>query len=390
MGDSIFRDLSVTKSFDMAMFFYDKAIKADSTFALAYAKRAITRSWGYRTGHFTASDHLDKCRSDIERALQIDKNLTEAKVAYGFFYYYFMEDYSKALEYFREVSIKEPRNWQCKFYMAVVLRAQGEWEQSQSLIKEVVRHNLQDPLFLTNIGLSYNMLHQYDTAIYYHDRSIQMMPQWSAPYQNKIESLVLRDGNTHEAEIVIDTAINRTKGGFFVWIRIIFDLYNGRYKEALLKAETAGPSDFLDQGSRYLLLAEIYRNLNNSAMAGEYYKSASEFFNKCLADNPDDPEILSSIGISAAGLKDRSRALDAGQRAIDLTKDNGINKSNRIKDLAQIYVMLGEYNRSLKLLDEILKNPSSISIKLLQLDPVWKPLHEKSEFKKIINKYSIR
>jgi len=387
MGDSIFRDLSVAKSFDMAIFFYDKAIKADSTFAMAYAKRAITRSLGYQTKHFFASDEKDKCRSDIERALQIDKNLTEAKVAYGFYYYCFMKDYSKAIEYFREVSVKEPRNWQCKFYIALVLRARGEWEESQALIKEVVKHNLQDPLFLTNIGLSYQALHQYDSAIYYHDRAIEIMPRWSGPYHNKIESLILRDGNTSGAEIVLDTAINRTTGGYFNWIKIIFDLYKRRYKEALIKAEIAGPSDFIDPGSRYLLLAEIYDNLHNPDMAKEYYKSAFEYFNKCLEGNPDNQQFLSFIGISAAGLKNRTRALDAGQKAINLTKYNGIDKTDRMEDLAQIYVMLGEYNKALDLIKELLENPSLLSPGLLKLDPVWKPLWGNPEFIRLIENH---
>jgi serine/threonine-protein kinase len=388
MGDSIFKDLSVEKSFDRAIFFYDKAIKADSNFALAYAKRALTRSWGYNAKHFTAEDQMDKCKRDIERALQIDNNLTEAKIAYGFYYYYFLEDYVKALDYFREVSIKEPENYENNFYLAVVLRAQGEWEQSQTLIREVVKHNLQNPLFLTNIGLSYHVLHQYDSAIYYHDMAIKIMPGWSAPYQNKIESLILRDGNTHAAEVVLDTAVNTTTGGFFPYVKIVFDLYNERYKEALLKAEVADLADFPDQGSKYMLLADIYHNLNINDMARERYKLALEFYNKYLAYYPDNPVILSLIGISAAGLNDRVRALDAGQKAINLTKYNGINKSDRERDLAQIYVMLGDYHKSIELLDDLLSKPSSISIKLLQIDPGWKPLQKSQDFKKLVTKYS--
>jgi tetratricopeptide (TPR) repeat protein len=389
MGDSIFKDLSVAKSFDRAIFFYDKAVAADSTFALVYAKRALTRAWGYRAGHYTI-DQMDKCRSDVERALQIDNNLPDAKIAYGFYYYYFKEDFDKALEYFREVAAKDPENRENNFYMALVLRAQGRWEESQSLIKKVVKNNIQNPLFLTNIGLSYHMLHQYDSAIYFQDRAIKIMPGWSAPYNNKIESLVLRDGNTYEAEIILDSAVRRTTGGYFPWIRIIFDLYNGRYKEALLKAELGGPSDFSDNGTRSLLMAEIYRNLNNRSMASEHYKAALEYFNKCLADNPDDPSILSSSGIAEAGLNERTRALDAGQKAIILTRYNGVEKIDRMGELAQIYVMVGEYDKSLKILDELLKNPSNISIKLLQLDPIWKPLHDKPGFKKLLLDYNNR
>jgi tetratricopeptide (TPR) repeat protein len=388
MGDSIFLDLSVEKSFDRAIFFYDKAINADSTFALAYAKRAITRAWGYQARHFSAKDHMEKCRNDIEHAVKFDKNLTEAKIAYGFYYYYFVKDYNKALEYFREVSVKEPENCQNHYYLALVLRAQGMWEQSQNLMREVVKYNPQDPLILTNIGLSYHELHQYDTAIYYQDRAIQIMPEWSAPYHNKIESLILRDGNTYEAETVLDTAVNRTAGGFFPYIKIIIDLYNGKYKEALLKAERAGSSGFPDQGSRYLLFAEIYDNLKNTDMAREHYKSALEFYDKCLADNPEDPEILSYIGISAAGINDRLKAIESGQKAVRLAGYNYSKKNLSIEYLAQIYTMLREYDKASELLEQLLKNPSDISVKLLQIDPVWKPLQNSPGFKNLLINYS--
>jgi tetratricopeptide (TPR) repeat protein/TolB-like protein len=388
-GDSIFMDLSVAESFDKAMFFYDKAIIADSTFAMAYAKRALTRSWGYRAGYFTAGDLMDKCRSDIEHALQIDKNLTDAKIAYGFYYYYFMNDYSKALEYFKEVSLKEPENYKNNFYIAMVLRALGEWEQSQAIIKEVVKYNLRNPLFLTNIGLSYHVLHQYDSAIYYQDKAIEIMPKWSAPYQNKIESLILKDGNTYEAEAVLDTAVKRTTGGFFPYMKMVIDLYNGRYKDALLKAETAGPFDFPDQGSRYLLFAEIYDNLKNPDMAGEYYKSALEFYKKSLANFPDDPVFLSSIGIAFAGLKDKIRAIDAGLKALNLTVYNGVEKRYRERDLAQIYVMVGEYKKALDLIQNLLKVPSSLSPGLLKIEPVWNPLRQKPEFIKLIENHMV-
>jgi TolB-like protein/Tfp pilus assembly protein PilF len=388
-GDSLLYDLSSNRSFEKAISFYDKAIMEDSTFALAYAKRAITRAWGYNADHFTASDHLDKCREDIERALRIDINLTEAKVAYGFYYYYFLRDYDKALEYFREASIADPKYWQCKFYMALVFRAHGEWEESQKLMREVVKSNPLNALFLTNIGLSFNFLHKYDSAIYYHDRAIQIMPERPASYQNKIESLILRDGNTRAAEIVLDTAEVKIRGGYFYIDRILLDLYNGRFDDALLKTTIGNPSDFFSQGERYMVFAEIYRYLKNPDLSRNYYQSALDFFDRKLVDDPGNPRILSRKGIAAAGLNNRLKAIESGQKAIELSGSNVKNKTDRIKDLAQIYVLLGENKKSMELLEELLKNPSSISLRLIQLDPVWKPIQEMPEFKKLISLYSV-
>jgi TolB-like protein/tetratricopeptide (TPR) repeat protein len=383
-GDSIFRNLSVEESFNKALLFYDKAIEADSTFALAYAKRAITRSWGYRAGHFTREDQMGKCLHDIQCASSIDKDLPEVYFAYGFYYYYFVKDYDKALEYFRIVTAKDPGNWQCKFFAALVLRAQGEWEESQALMKQVVKDNIQDPLYLTNIGLSYQILHQYDTAIYYHEQAIQLLPEWSGPYQNKIESLILRDGNTVQAEIVLDTALNKAKGGQLRRNKIVFDLYNRKFEDALIEAEISRPEDFKNQGDRYLLLAEIYDNLENQSMAGEYYKSAFEFFCNALSGKKDDPEMMSLAGISAAGLKDNVLAVNFGLKALEQTKYDGPDKSERLVDLARIYTMTGENKKSIEVLEEVLKNPSNISDKLLRIDPIWKSLNKYPDFRRII------
>lgn len=387
-GDSIFKDLSVSESFNRALEFYDKAIAADSSFALAYAKRAITRSWGYYTGNITSADQVVRCRDDIEHAMKIDKDLIEAQVAYGFYYYYFLKDYNKALEYFGKASVREPYNWEHKYYMMLVQRAIGDWKQSQKLIEELGKSNIQDPLFLTNIGLSYQSLHQFDSAIYYHDRAIEIMPKWSAPYHNKIEALILRDGTTHEAEVVIDSAVLRTSGGQFPKFKIIFDLYNGKFVEALLKAENTDLAAFNDQGDKYLVFAEIYRNLNETKYAAQYYSSALDFFTSSLKKEPENTDFLGLVGISYAGLNNRQKAIDAGQKAISLAEHNYREKKDRIKDLAQIYVMLGEYNKSIPLLEELLGNPSDFSVKLLQLDPVWQPLQNIPEFRELITYYS--
>ena len=391
IGDSIFKDHTAEAGFNKAIEYFDKAIKADSTFALAYAKRAITRSWGYNAGHFTAKDHKDKCRSDIERALELDKNLEEAWIAAGFYSYYFEADFSKALEYFRKVLVNDPDNWRCKVYMAFVLRAAGEWKQSQSLMAEVGRYDPQDALLVTNIGLSYDFLHIYDTAIYYHDKAVQIMPTWTAPYQNKIESLISRDGNTHEAEVVMDSALLNTNGRDLQKTRILLDIYNGRFDDALFKLEMAEVSEFdFNQGVGCLLYAEIYNCLDNPEFARNAYKSAFEYSSKRLAEVPGDASILSSIGIALAGLNDSKKAIEYGQEALNLSENNLMEKSYSKKDLTQIYVMLGKYEQALSLIDEQLNNPSALSVGVLQIDPVWNPLQEKPEFKKMLKKYSAK
>ena len=58
----------------------------------------------------------------------------------------------------------------------------------------------------------------------------------------------------------------------------------------------------------------------------------------------------------------------------------------RIEDLARIYVMVGDYDKALEQIKFLLSHPGPLSVKMLQLDPVWKPLREMPEFKKIIKR----
>ena len=55
----------------------------------------------------------------------------------------------------------------------------------------------------------------------------------------------------------------------------------------------------------------------------------------------------------------------------------------RAEDLARIYVMVGKYYEAMEQIKILLSIPSELSVKLLLLDPAWKPLWDMAEFKKI-------
>jgi hypothetical protein len=53
-----------------------------------------------------------------------------------------------------------------------------------------------------------------------------------------------------------------------------------------------------------------------------------------------------------------------------------------------IYVMVGEYDKAINQLEYLLSIPSELTVKLLKIDPVWKPLHSHPRFQKLVRKYS--
>ena len=373
-------------SFMSAVETYDKAIKNDSLFALAYARRAIARSWGFYTGQLDSAN-IKKCRDDIDKALKIDKELTEAHIALGFYYYYCKKENDNALKYFKIAADQDPENYQPMFYMAVVYRKMGDWERSQSLIYRVVQLNPQGALFLTNIGLSYTYLHKYDSALIYHQKAIDNLPGWSDLYINKIETYILKDGNTTDARTVLETAIQKT-GENLKEYRILLSVYEGKFKEALNLAEQSVHKDFAINGNKYIYLARISNYLTNPFAAEKYYDSALVVFNRDLVNNPGKAVIHSSIGIACAGKGYKEKAIKEGQNALDLAANDELDKIDMRINLARIYTMLGEYDNAIGIIETLLNTPSCFSIKLLQLDPSWKPLANQPKLQSLIKRYS--
>jgi tetratricopeptide (TPR) repeat protein len=375
-------------SFISAIKLYDKAIELDPGFAIAYARRSIARSWGFHTKELNQMS-IEKCWSDIVSAMKINKDLTDVQIALGFYYYYCKKEYLNALISFNTASVKDPENYQPLFYMAMVYRAMGDWEKVHSLIDKVIKFNLQEPLNLTNIGTSFDYLHNFDSALIYHQKAINIDPAWAASYLNKIGTLLAKYGNTSEAHSLLDSAIRNTHEKHKEY-KIILAIDDGKYSDALSEALNSSSDDFMPKGNRNIYLAAINSLLNRTADAAKYYDSALVDLNLELASDKDNALIHSLIGIAYAGKGNKDNAIAEGKKAVELTvaNKNKMDESDMIIKLAQIYTRLGLFDDALYNIEYLLKNPSTFSTKLLLLEPEWKPLLNIPEMKILIKKYS--
>jgi len=350
---------------------YDKAIEKDSAFAMAFARRAIALSWGIHAGEIDASN-CEKCLSDIDIASKIDPTLPEVYIAWGFYYYYCKKDYKNAIESFNNASLKDPENYQPLFYMAMVHRILGDWEEVSNLLNSV--KDPRNPLVLTNIGLSYDYMHDYDSALDYHQKAIDVKPDWPAAYLNKIGSLCLKYGNTSDAHSLLDF-VTRNFPEKQEELRIILDMYDRNYQAAFTKAENASPSDFNITGARLMYLANISALLGNNEDANKHYDLLLKDLNQQLSCSPNNAYIHSYLGLANAGIGNGEVAISEGKTAIEIVSDKNYMLASDMKiNLAQIYTRLGMFDEAHAIIEDSLKNPSLLSAKMLQLDPVWEPL----------------
>jgi TolB-like protein len=358
--------------FRSAISSYDKAIKRDSVFANAYARRAIALSWGYRNKELDSTS-IEKCLSDINTAAAINKDLPDIYIARGFYSYYCVENHSNALFNFDIASEKDPESYLPRFYMAMVNKAMGNWKQVQSLLNTVIPDDPQDPLVLTNIGLCFQYRHIYDSALLYHQKAINVNRDWKAAYLNKYGTLILM-GKIPDARNLLDS-LSRNSDEKYIEDQINLDIYAEKYPDALMKATIAGDSDFQFKGIRSVYLAKICNLMHNNKESDNYYDSALVELNLALKADTGNAYIYGFIGVALAG-RGNPDALTKGEKAVWIAKE----KNDKILEIemilvqAEILTKLGLFDDASEKIKETLSTPSLFSIELLKIDPEWKPL----------------
>jgi tetratricopeptide (TPR) repeat protein len=370
-------------SYERAISMYDKAIMYDSTFALAYARRSICRSFAYLSRYIPTNETIEKSKADAEKALQLNPKLAEGYNASGF-YYYNKRDYNNALACFKKAGVLDSGNWVPAYYSAVVYRRIFNWTKSDSLMRAVLAHNPQDPLVLNNIGISYCYMRSYDSSIMYNDMAIKLMPNWYAPYINKFLTIILKNGDTNEARKIIDVAEKKC-GDLFQRERIALDVYDRNFKNAIVKLESSNPDSFEDAGDRLLFYARIYDYSKDQVMAKIYYDSTLTYYLKRLGSSTNPMDFIQA-GKAYAGLKNGKKAVETVRKGLDMITDP-LRRHDNLIDLAEVYISSGDTKNGLKQIEELLKTRSLISIALLESDPVWDPLKNYPDYQGIINKF---
>jgi tetratricopeptide (TPR) repeat protein len=385
-GNEKFEDISDSANFKKAILSFDEAIRIDSGFAYAYAQRAITRSWAYYRG-VQDSISIKKCREDIDKAMKLEPDSKDAQIAEGFYYYYCKPDYQKALYHFNRATLIDPEDWQGLFYMSLVHRRLGQWEKAKEKMSKVLKYRPQNALILTNIGLTYDYLRDYDSALIYHNLAIKFAPGWKYGYNNKMGTLLRKNGNVGEVKPITRLAIRKTGDDYHEW-KILLDLYEKKFDDALYKMQQSTISDFEDEGAMFLLYAKIYDGLSDFQISQSYYNKAAGYFEKELKNDPENPGIYSSLGIAYAGLKQGKEAKGAGEKAVEITRNDAIDKPETEESLAQIYTLLNEFDNAFETINYLLNNYTCFSIKFLELDPKWNSLRDKPEYRKLLMEFS--
>ena len=138
-----------------------------------------------------------------------------------------------------------------------------------------------------------------------------------------------------------------------------------------------------------LLRGIAYRHMGISDSARFMFESARIILEREVEKKPNDYRFHQALGLTYAELGMAELAIREIEWAVELfpLSRDAFFGTRLVESEANIYCMVGEFERAIERLDLLLSIPSDISVALLKIDPIWDPLRDHPRFQALLEKY---
>lgn len=385
LGNISFKRRQHPEDLKVSIQMYKKAIELDSNFALAYTglSRAFTEMYWHYKDWFSEAEQvsfLSGAKRTVDKAFKLQRDLPEAHLALGSYYYHeFDNDY--ALKEFAIAQKSLPNNSDLYEEIAYTLRRQGNWGKAFDNLKKALELDPNSVIKSLELARICKVLRQYPEAESYYNRAISLEPDWLTPYADKADLYVRWQGNTEKARKTLEEKLETVESDQL-------DILEGNYQKVLKRHTQAGK----DSLSYFIIKAQVYRFMNQPKLMQTYYDSVRVILERRVQTHPEDAGLHSELGIAYATLGRKAEAIQEGKKGLELwpLSKEWLPGTAYIENLAQIYVLLGEYDAAIDQLEYLLSIPGYLSKAYLRIDPAWAPLRDHPRFQKLLKREASR
>jgi len=370
----------------------ERAVRLDPEFAVAHAMLSEAHSRMYHHRYDFTPKRLELARASAERAMDLQPGLPEGHRALGSYYYYGFREYGRALEQFAIASETLTNDADLWMRIMGVCRRQGRWDEALEALEKWRRGDPQGYIAAVEAAITYSIMREFEKAEQETQRAISIAPDRAEAYWEAGASNYVRwDGSTERARGLLASAPSLDSPEI-EYTSLLLDLYDRKPELLLVRLEDISVDVFdlqLWYAPRDLLECMCLSEMGERQRALTACSSAIEFMEGEIQTRPHDYRVYSALGYAFALLGRSGEAVRSGQRAVELmgTSKDALDGPYQGIELAKIYARVGEADRALDLIEELLSIPSDLSVGLLRLDPAWDPLRDHPRFQALLEKY---
>ncbi len=362
---------------------YAKAAELDPSFALAHAMLSRLQVQGYYWMLGETRARLERGKAEADRALALQPDLAEAHSAAGYYAYYGLRDYDRALAEFGLALKYKPNDASTAMAIGYVQRRRGHFEQALATLTNAVRLDPRSSYNLFETGWTLLLLRRYAEAREYFHRSLALSPDFFAATLGDAFVALLGDGNVAPARETLrrlPVHVDHPQVLEFLELdpAVALDLVASRRGQALATRVVSIPMP--------LVAAWAYRALGDLPRAMQGFDAARGSLEREVAQQPDDPTLRVPLARAYAGLGRKQDAIREARKAVELLplSRDAFDGSFYLQELAVVYAETGETDAALREVEHLLSIPSLESPARLRADRKWAALWGAPRFEALL------
>jgi eukaryotic-like serine/threonine-protein kinase len=371
----------------------ERAVAADSGFALAWARLSVVRAAEYWFFYERTEAAVAGAKAAADRALRLRPDLPEGHLALGYYWYWGRLDYDQALRELTAAQATQPNDADLAFAIGAVRRRQGNWKEAIANMTRSLELDPRSNVNAYNLGETYWLLRDYPRAGRLLDESIALAPDWALAYVQKSQILVAQGEPLPRARAVLHGAAERL--GFPAVARAAIQNLNIIEPTFLVTGDSAFRREiealtlagFPDTLGYFRLKSELYRFMERPQLERAYLDSGRVILEAKVRERPDEAAFHADLGLVYAYLGRPAEAIKEGEVAAQLlpiTRD-AYRGGNLLAAQALIESRTGRQDAAVERLERLLSVPSMVSRQLLQVDPAWSALRENPRFQRVVS-----
>jgi TolB-like protein/Flp pilus assembly protein TadD len=370
-----------------ALGFYEQAVALDPGFAQAWARVSGGNIGLYLTSSPTP-EVAERARQAAEKAVALAPDRPEGYIARGGYRNLVLNDPVAAqTDYARALSLGAP-SAELLQTKATVERDLGHWDAAVDAFRQAERL---DPLAVgpkTMLGFTFLYLRRYPEARQSFDAGLALAPANMTLIVLKAETF-LAEANLSAARAVLaapPAEVERT--GLTAYVAMGSDLgwvLDEAGRELLLRLTPAAFDN--DRAVWAICLAQASYLKGDASSGRRYAEEARQAFEEQARGAPQNSLLHSNLGLALAYLGQKDAAIREGERGVALrpVARDAFTGPYHQHLLARIYVLTGEPEKALAILEQLLKIPyDAVSPGFLRIDPNFDALRGNPKFLKLL------
>jgi serine/threonine protein kinase/TolB-like protein/Flp pilus assembly protein TadD len=373
------------ENWNVAVTLLNRAIARDPKFTLAYCLLNEAYVLQYRFGEDHSPEHLAVAKDAAEKALRLEPNSEEARLALARYYYHGLGDYRQTEQELSSIPSSAPH--QVEFFTLASLfeRRLGQFAASIRDGEKAVELDPQNASLATSLAQTYSGLRRFGDSERVANAAIARH-RGAKPkglFVAKSEA-ALGVGNVDEARAALDSIQDKNDMDYQaerLWLYLIERDYGGaKVFAAKATDEAKRMPDF------WLLLAAVARAEGKVDEERQACQEAKRAALLALGPRPNDPKLLGDLSVAEAALGQNEEALRHARQAAAVLPPSVDAVAGPMCEmrLAQVLAMTGDRDGAFDKLGTLVKLSFGLNEGDLKLNPIWDDLRNDPRFDHIL------